>query len=78
MVAEEMDKPLVSGALYRGGFVGRVQRQALTIPHLADQALRPMLRGRRALLGRVVAKRFALIGCISRFAQSFPYLHGVG
>ena len=30
MVAEEMGKPLVSGALYRGGFVGRVQRQALT------------------------------------------------
>ena len=29
MVAKEMDKPLVSGALYRGGFIGRVQRQAL-------------------------------------------------
>ena len=27
MVAEEMGKPLVSGALYRGGFIGRVQRQ---------------------------------------------------
>ena len=29
VVAEEMDKPLVSGALYRGGFVGRVQRKVL-------------------------------------------------
>ena len=28
-VAEEMGKPLVSGALYRGGFIGRVQRKAL-------------------------------------------------
>lgn len=28
MVAQEMDKPLVSGALYRGGAIGRVQRQA--------------------------------------------------
>ncbi|MDE2715764.1 MAG: ThiF family adenylyltransferase [Chloroflexota bacterium] len=29
MVAESEEKALVSGALYRGGFVGRVQRQAL-------------------------------------------------
>ena len=29
MVATDIGKPLVSGALYRGGFVGRVQRQAL-------------------------------------------------
>ena len=29
MVAEELGKPLVSGALYRGGSVARVQRQAL-------------------------------------------------
>ena len=29
MVTKDMEKPLVSGALYRGGFVGRVQRQAL-------------------------------------------------
>ena len=29
MVAGEMGKPLVSGALYRGGFIGRVQRQVL-------------------------------------------------
>ena len=29
MVAKEMDIPLVSGALYRGGFIGRVQRQVL-------------------------------------------------
>ena len=29
MVAKDIEKPLVSGALYRGGFVGRVQRQAL-------------------------------------------------
>ena len=29
MVAEELGKPLVSGALYRGGNVARVQRQAL-------------------------------------------------
>ena len=28
-VAEELAKPLVSGALFRGGFVGRVQRKAL-------------------------------------------------
>ena len=28
-VAEELGKPLVSGALFRGGFVGRVQRKAL-------------------------------------------------
>ena len=29
MVALEMDKPLISGGLYRGGFIGRVQRQGL-------------------------------------------------
>ena len=29
MVAEELGKPLVSGALYRGGNIARVQRQAL-------------------------------------------------
>ena len=29
MVAKEMDIPPVSGALYRGGFIGRVQRQVL-------------------------------------------------
>ena len=29
MVTKDMDKPLISGALYRGGFIGRVQRQAL-------------------------------------------------
>ena len=28
-VAAELNKPLVSGALFRGGFIGRVQRQAL-------------------------------------------------
>ena len=28
-VAEDLGKPLVSGALFRGGFVGRVQRKAL-------------------------------------------------
>ena len=28
-VAEELGKPLVSGALFRGGFIGRVQRKAL-------------------------------------------------
>ena len=28
-VAEELGKPLVSGALYRGGFIGRVQRKVL-------------------------------------------------
>ena len=27
-VAEELGKPLVSGALFRGGFIGRVQRKA--------------------------------------------------
>lgn len=43
MVAEEMDKPLVSGALYRGGFIGRVQRQALaadTPIHLREDSPR--------------------------------------
>ena len=30
ILAKDMEKPLVSGALYRGGFIGRVQRQALT------------------------------------------------
>ena len=30
-VAAELGKPLISGALYRGGFIGRVQRQALEI-----------------------------------------------
>ena len=29
VVADRIQKPLVSGALYRGGFIGRVQRQAL-------------------------------------------------
>ena len=29
VVAKEMDRPLVSAALYRGGFIGRVQRQVL-------------------------------------------------
>ena len=29
MIAEDMGKPLVSGALYRGGFIARVQRQAI-------------------------------------------------
>ena len=29
MMAKEMDKPLVSGALYRGGSISRVQRQVL-------------------------------------------------
>ena len=29
MVTKDMEKPLVSGALYRGGSIGRVQRQAL-------------------------------------------------
>ena len=28
-VAEELGKPLVSGALFRGGFIGRIQRKAL-------------------------------------------------
>ena len=43
MVAEELDKPLVSGALYRGGFIGRVQRQALptdTPIHLREDSPR--------------------------------------
>ena len=43
MVAAEMGKPLVSGALYRGGFIGRVQRQALpadTQIHLREDSLR--------------------------------------
>jgi molybdopterin/thiamine biosynthesis adenylyltransferase len=29
LVAEGLDKPFVSGALFRGGFIGRVQRKAL-------------------------------------------------
>ena len=43
IVAEEMNKPLVSGALYRGGFIGRVQRQALpadTPIHLREDSSR--------------------------------------
>ena len=43
MVAEEMNKPLVSGALYRGGFIGRVQRQVLpsdTPIHLREDSPR--------------------------------------
>ena len=31
LVAEGLGKPLVSGALFRGGFIGRVQRKALDI-----------------------------------------------
>ena len=30
MVAKELEKPLVSGALYRGGSIARVQRQVLS------------------------------------------------
>ncbi len=40
MVAQELDKPLVSGALYRGGSVARVQRQVLAedVPiHLREE-----------------------------------------
>ena len=40
MVASEMEKPLVSGALYRGGSIARVQRQALagdTPIHLREE-----------------------------------------
>ena len=43
MVAEEIVKPLVSGALYRGGFIGRVQRQVLpadTPIHLREDSPR--------------------------------------
>ena len=43
LVAAEMDKPLVSGALYRGGFIGRVQRQVLpadTPIHLREDSPR--------------------------------------
>ena len=43
MVAKEMDIPLVSGALYRGGFIGRVQRQILpgdTPIHLREDSER--------------------------------------
>ena len=43
LVAAEMGKPLVSGALYRGGFIGRVQRQVLptdTPIHLREDSTR--------------------------------------
>ena len=43
MVANEMDKPLVSGALYRGGFIGRMQRQVLPVDtpiHLREDSPR--------------------------------------
>ena len=43
MVAESEEKALVSGALYRGGFIGRVQRQAVpgdTPIHQRDDQLR--------------------------------------
>ena len=37
MVARDMQKPLVAGVLYRGGFVGRAQRQALPDDTLINQ-----------------------------------------
>ncbi len=37
VVAGAIEKPLVSGALYRGGFIGRVQRQALPDDTLIHQ-----------------------------------------
>ena len=43
MMAKEMEKELVSGALYRGGFIGRVQRQVLptdTPIHLREDSAR--------------------------------------
>ena len=43
MVTKEMNRPLVSGALYRGGFIGRVQRQVLpgdTPIHLREDSTR--------------------------------------
>lgn len=47
MVAKEMDQPLVSGALYRGGFISRVQRQVLAsdtpIHQRGDLALYPLI-----------------------------------
>ena len=49
MVAEAMGKPLVSGALYRGGNIARVQRQVLggdTPIHLReDEAKYPLIPG---------------------------------
>ena len=43
VVAESVNRPLVSGALYRGGYIGRVQRQALpgdTPVHLREDRSR--------------------------------------
>ena len=49
MVAEAMEKPLVSGALYRGGNIARVQRQLLgadTPIHLREEGVRyPLIPG---------------------------------
>ena len=49
MVAEELGKPLVSGALYRGGSVARVQRQVLagdTPIHLREEGAKyPVIPG---------------------------------
>ena len=47
MVAQEAEVPLVAGALYRGGFIGRVQRQALPsdtpIHQREDRARYPLI-----------------------------------
>ena len=49
MVAEEMRKPLVSGALYRGGNIARVQRQVLDVDtpiHLREEGTNyPLIPG---------------------------------
>ena len=49
MVAEEMRKPLVSGALYRGGNIARVQRQVLDVDtpiHLREEGANyPLIPG---------------------------------
>ena len=49
MVAEAMGKPLVSGALYRGGYIARVQRQVLgadTPIHLREDGVNyPLIPG---------------------------------
>ena len=50
VVADSGNKPLASGALYRGGFIGRVQRQALSVDtpihQREDESRRPLISAR--------------------------------
>ena len=84
MVAQELGKPLVSGALYRGGSVARVQRQVLdkdTPIHLREEGTRypaiPAGDGRGDFVGPALgcsapvnnAPPTSVIGCASLIVQ---------